>query len=175
MKLACTKALIKKPPGINLTAIADEALATLTSSSSSNTKVLNNGWSQYAIQGLYGSNYLARAQVAMAGTFFTVPSEAHYPFHAPVKLSVVIDKAYLYTFSSKPPLGPTGFWSLTLYNGTGYLIPNPVNVYAIGDRSNITYPDGSLVYGNESKSSDQSFQVLVQSAAVPPPGNWTGK
>lgn len=163
----------KQPAGINLTAIADDALTMLTSSSNSNTQTLNNGWFQYALQGLYGSNYVARAQVAMAGTFFSVPSEALYPFHKPVKLSVAIDKAYLYTFSSKPPLGPTGFWSLTMYNASGYLIPNALNTYAIGDRSNITYPDGSLVYGNESNSSDQSFQVLVQSAVVSPPANWT--
>ena len=102
----------KKPAGINLTAIADNALTTVTSSSNSNTQALNNGWFRYAFQGLYGSNYLARAQVAMAGTFFLVPSEALYPFHKPVKLSVAIDKAYLYTFSSKPPLGLTGILEL---------------------------------------------------------------
>jgi hypothetical protein len=162
-----------QPAGINLTATADDALSTLMSPSNSDSQALNNGWFQYAIQGLYGSNYLARAQVALAGTFFSVPSEVIYPFHKPVKLSVAIGRAYLYTFSSKPPLGPTGFWSLTIYNASGKLIPNPLNVYALGDRSNITYPDGSLVYGKESNGSDQSFQILVQSAT--PPANWTSK
>lgn len=62
-----------------------------------------------------------------------------------------------------------------MYNTAEHLVANPINKYEVGDRSNLTYCDGSLVYGNESSSSDQSFQVLIQSAAVPPPVNWTSK
>jgi len=62
-----------------------------------------------------------------------------------------------------------------MYNAAGFLIANPTNVYAVGDRSNLTYPDGSLVYGTEGSTSDRSFQVLIQSAANPPPANWTKK
>ncbi|KAI7072653.1 hypothetical protein KC352_g42377, partial [Hortaea werneckii] len=71
-----------------------------------------------------------------------------------------------------------GFWSITGYEGD-YLIPNPQNVYALGDRSNITYPDGSRVYGSGAQSrsnnslSNEQFQILIQPADVAPPTNWT--
>ncbi|KAI7093225.1 hypothetical protein KC352_g39946, partial [Hortaea werneckii] len=71
-----------------------------------------------------------------------------------------------------------GFWSITGYEGD-YLIPNPQNVYALGDRSNITYPDGSRVYssGAQNRSnysmSNAQFQILVQPADVAPPANWS--
>jgi hypothetical protein len=165
----------KQPAGINLTTIANDTITAVTASGRNSTLDMNNGWIRDALQGVYGSNYIARALAAITGFLYLVPSEAIYASHIPAQLSVAADKAYLFTFLSKPPLGPTGFWSLTAYNATGYLIPNPINVYAVGDRSNLTYSDGSLVYGNESNSSDQSFQVLVQSAAVPPPANWTSK
>lgn len=55
-----------------------------------------------------------------------------------------------------------------------YLIPNDLHRYNIGDRDNITYPDGKLVYGPDTSSEDGMFQILVQAADVPPPKNWTG-
>ena len=37
------------------------------------------------------------------------------------------------------------FWSLTAYEMNGYLIPNPLHRYALGDRDKLVYnPDGSL-------------------------------
>jgi hypothetical protein len=55
----------KEPAGINLTTVATDTLSTATVSLD-NIKTLNNGWAMYALQGLYGSNYVARAQVAIA-------------------------------------------------------------------------------------------------------------
>lgn len=66
-----------------------------------------------------------------------------------------------------------GFWSLTAYNTEQALVSNPLNRYALGDRSNLTYVDGSPVYGSGSKN--ESFQVLVQPANVQPPKKWTTK
>lgn len=80
----------------------------------------------------------------------------------------------MYTFSSTPPLAAGGFWSLTLYNDTGYLVANSLNRYSVGDRSNITFADGTLVYG-EAGDEDGEFQVLVQPDGTSPPANWTNK
>ena len=76
-----------------------------------------------------------------------------------------------------------GFWSLTAYASDQFLIPNPLGRYEIGDRSGITYSDGTLVYpnANATMSFDSSsggnatraFQVLLQPADVRPPTNWT--
>ena len=37
------------------------------------------------------------------------------------------------------------FWSLTMYDKTGFQVANPINRFAIGDRDQLKYnPDGSL-------------------------------
>jgi len=72
----------------------------------------------------------------------------------------------------KSSLQSTGFWSLTAY-ADNYLIPNDRIIYALGDRSKLTYPDGSSIYGPNASSSDCPFQILVQPADVTPPSNWT--
>jgi len=88
-------------------------------------------------------------------------------------------EAVVYTFSRKPPLVEGGFWSLTAYEDN-YLIPNGRDVYALGDRSNLTYADGKHVYGFSGGGDGQGdgerdgeFQILVQPADVMPPANWT--
>jgi len=89
-------------------------------------------------------------------------------------LSVGANESLLYTFSGRPALSATGFWSLTAYNADNFLISNDRNVYALGDRSNITYASGAPVYGSKSSSDqDGPFQILVQPADVAPPANWT--
>lgn len=67
-----------------------------------------------------------------------------------------------------------GFWSLNTYSSDGLLGDNQLNKYGVGDRNNITYPGGELVYGGVySCTSDGSFQVLIH--AQGPPSNWTNK
>ena len=53
-----------------------------------------------------------------------------------------------------PPVD--AFWSLTLYDSSGFFVPNSINRYAIGDRTNLTYnPDGSLdIYVQSVQPSD---------------------
>jgi hypothetical protein len=160
---------------VNLTASMNDALAAVSAATTTDFQELNNGWVQLVLQGMYGNHYLARAFVAINGYLALVKSETIYPSYTATHLSLGGGEAYLYTFSSKPPLGPTGFWSLTMYNTAGFLIGNPMSVYAVGDRSNLTYPDGSLVYETKSSTSNGSFQVLIQSASEPPPANWTQK
>jgi hypothetical protein len=92
-------------------------------------------------------------------------------------ISVGSDEALLYTFSAIPLLKEAGFWSLTLYNSDIFLIDNPEDTYSLGDRSNLTYPDGELVYFGSANypNNDHTgpFQILVQPADVEPPANWT--
>jgi hypothetical protein len=161
------------PAGTNLTAASDVALAALsTYAKTSSFRSLGNGWGIFSQSGLFGSDFLARAYTVTEGGESEVPSESLYAFLINGSLSLASGEAYLFTFSRKPPLGKTGFWSITAYSNK-FLIPNPAGIYAAGDRSNLTYPDGSLVYTTENNSSDKRFQLLIQSGGTPPPANWT--
>jgi len=48
---------------------------------------------------------------------------------------------YVLNFSTVPV---DGFWSITVYNQEGYLVPNIDNIYVINDRTVKPNPDGSF-------------------------------
>ncbi|KAK7046332.1 hypothetical protein R3P38DRAFT_2873332 [Favolaschia claudopus] len=63
-----------------------------------------------------------------------------------------------------------GFWSLTVYDGEGRS--------SLGDRANLTYPDGRLVYANGVSGDDtdaKSFYMLLQSTDVEVASEWESK
>ena len=82
-------------------------------------------------------------------------------------------RALIFTFSRRPPVKSIGFWSLTAYNAAQFLIPNSLDRYEIGDRTQgLKFVSGGNVNGN---GMDGPFQVLLQQADVAPPSNWTSK
>lgn len=106
-----------------------------------------------SLAGNYGTNYALRAYIGQVGYLALTSDQALYPsFHAGLlpsnglTLTLRANESYLLKFSGKPPLADVGFWGLTLYDSAGFLIANEINRYSLGDRSNITYPDGSRVY-----------------------------
>ncbi|KAJ4187104.1 hypothetical protein NW755_007198 [Fusarium falciforme] len=120
---------------------------------------LGNNWvhPQAAYIGNFQSAYVTRYNIAATGYLALTRDQAMYP--AALRL----------TFSAKPKLKPHGFWSLTIYDVDAYLIPNDLDRYTLGDRSNFTLMDGSI----SSSSEDGPFQILIQPSNVPPPANWT--
>ena len=171
------------PTGANLTELSQQALKDVTTHAAKpeNTIDLENGWVTMSAtaQGDYGLDYKMRYYVASVGYLALTATEAMYPnYQDPTNgnsatLHLEPDQAYMFTFASKPPLTDVGFWSITGYNADQYLIDNSLDRYALGDRSDITYPDGSLVYGTDGRN--ESFQILVQPGDVVPPKNWTAK
>jgi hypothetical protein len=160
------------------------ALAAEAATDPNNLQPTNDGWLVLNpdIIGTYGTNYALRTVIAISGYLALRGPFAIYPtwsngsdVSATSTLDIASDEALLFTFSGKPPLDEGGFWSLTVYGGDYYLIPNKDDVYALGDRSNITYPDGQRVYpsGGGSGNDDGVFQILLQPADVAPPTNWT--
>ncbi|KAI1774301.1 hypothetical protein F4818DRAFT_442453 [Hypoxylon cercidicola] len=84
------------------------------------------------------------------------------------EFSLEANESYTLRFSGKPPVTDIGFWSITMYDLKGTLMPNSINRYSLGDRSNLTYPDGTLVYDTDVEA---PFDIEVQ--AYQPPADWT--
>ncbi|KAH7064206.1 hypothetical protein BKA63DRAFT_572628 [Paraphoma chrysanthemicola] len=138
-----------------------------------------NGWFTLlpSMSGNFGTEYSARAYIAWFGYLQLADYVAAYPtYNDPtlpvtgrISMQLAANESYIMTFSEKPPV--TGFWSLTAYNSTNYLVPNDLRRYSLGDRSNLTYADGTHVYGDA--SSNGAFSILIQPADVIPSSNWT--
>lgn len=170
---------------INLTQAAVIANATISADikTPSHLRTFTHDWelSIASFQGNFGTNYGARAYVAIAGYQQQTVKQTLYPGYKTLgftsQVTLPPNTSYLLTFSGKPQLKATGFWSYTVYGADQYLIKNPPNRFEIGDRSyNLTYQDGSgYVYGpNANTSHDGPFRILVQNVNSPPPANWTG-
>ncbi|MCB0864210.1 MAG: DUF1254 domain-containing protein [Solirubrobacterales bacterium] len=104
----------------------------------------HDGWSfSRRDAGDFGLDYAYRATVASAGLASNIRSEAFYPqAHVdsdgkPLKGS----RDYVVKFAAGqlPPV--RAFWSMTMYDSEHWLVDNPINRYAVGDRT-----DG-LIYG----------------------------
>ncbi|KAH8901256.1 hypothetical protein GQ53DRAFT_850787 [Thozetella sp. PMI_491] len=160
-----------QPNGTNLTAAvatADASNAALLSQPGFTLDFGNNWTAKDAkIIGVYNSFYQVRYSVAKGGYLALTKEQATYPVTPAVTL--LGNQSLLLSFSARPRITSGGFWSLTAYGGDNYLIPNALDRYSLGDRSNLTFPDGrSLATGP-----DGLFQILMQAADVAPPSNWT--
>lgn len=98
----------------------------------------NNGWllpGPYI--GAYGRNYLGRAVIATAALGANTRPETVYPLAVDDvdgrKLSGRHRYRIRFPRGELPPAN--AFWSLTLYGKDRYLVDNPIDRYAIGDRT----------------------------------------
>lgn len=131
-----------------------------------------NGWNVATDNmGTYGTSYLRRAVVALAGLGANLPEDAIYPaaFLDSEGKPVESPNKYVLHFEKgqTPPAG--AFWSLTMYDNEGFQVPNPINRFAIGDRDKLKInEDGSLdIYiQHESPGSDKESNWLP----APPSG-----
>jgi hypothetical protein len=105
------------------------------------------GWSGSFSAGVYGTDYRTRARVARDALGASVPEQALYYFCHVDESGEPLTGArrYRVRFPSGrlPPFGPRGFWSLTMYGSDRFLVSNPLERYAVGDRS------GHLVHGGD--------------------------
>ena len=124
-----------------------------------------NGWTAYL--DLDGDDPLLRAAIARAAWGANVPAEAVYAISiadsggAPYTGT----NAYVVRFEAGqlPPVdADSGFWSLTLYGPDRFFVDNPLDRYAIGDRT------AGLVYGT-----DGSLEIHIQNEApIGEESNW---
>ena len=125
-----------------------------------------NGWSMARSNiGVYGTNYLFRAVIAMIGLGANVAEDAVYPMllHDSSGDEPVGVNNYVLHFDvdQLPPVD--AFWSVTMYTAEGFPVPNPLDRYALGDRDPLDYnDDGSLdlYLGHENPGVDRESNWL---------------
>jgi hypothetical protein len=114
--------------------------------------------------GVYGTDYLRRAAIAMVGLGANLPQDAIYPLtHTSVDGRPLSGESrYVLRFArgETPPVH--AFWSITMYDNQGFQVANPINRFAIGDRDNPRVGE------------DGSTEILVQHADPGPErrANW---
>ena len=109
---------------------------------------IRDGWAVLGENlGAWGTSYLRRACVALIGLGANLPEDAVYPVSYVDadgdEYSGDRPRVLHFDAESLPPV--LAFWSLTLYDGEGFQVPNALDRFAIGDRDALEYnPDGSL-------------------------------
>jgi hypothetical protein len=107
-----------------------------------------NGWMLMTSGvGDFGTNYDARAGVAVFGLGGNLVADAFYPVARVDGDGQLLNGANKYVLhfdkGQTPPVN--AFWSLTMYNAKQGFVANPINRYAIGDRDKLKFnTDGSL-------------------------------
>ncbi len=106
-----------------------------------------DGWGFTTKTGIYGTDYLMRALVTAIGLGANRPQDAVYPTSQKDGDGQSYDGANKYVMRiAKGQLPPVeGFWSLTMYDGAYFFVPNPINRYSISARQDLkANPDGSV-------------------------------
>jgi hypothetical protein len=107
-----------------------------------------NGWNiGTENMGTYGTSYLRRAFVALAGLGCNLPEDAVYPTAYVDGEGQPLHGENKYVLHFEPGQTPpaNAFWSLTMYDHEGFQVPNPLNRFAISSHNDLTFnADGSL-------------------------------
>ncbi len=106
-----------------------------------------DGWGFTTKTGIYGTDYLMRALVTAIGLGANRPQDAVYPTSQKDGDGSAYDGANKYVMRfAKGQLPPVeGFWSLTMYDGAYFFVPNPINRYSVSARQDLkANPDGSV-------------------------------
>jgi len=106
-----------------------------------------NNWGLTYDMGRYGTRYAYRAAWTFVGIGGNLIEDAFYPLTLLDSAGNPLtgEHAYTLTFAAGQWPPADAFWSLTMYDIEGYLVDNPLDRYAIGDRSGMqANADGSL-------------------------------
>jgi hypothetical protein len=99
--------------------------------------------------GNYGTDYAFRALIAVVGLGANTPNEAIYPSGIADAAGALYNGAHAYRLTFPPGQLPPAryFWSLTMYDSDGYLVPNAINRYSVGPSHPplVRRADGSIV------------------------------
>ena len=116
---------------------------------------LESGWLFTTKTGLYGTAYRQRALITAIGLGANRPQDAVYPTsEGPDALKKYSGERKYTMHFAKGELPPVeGFWSITMYDGDYFFVPNPLNRYNLSQRNKFkTNPDGSVDFYIQSDS-----------------------
>ena len=119
----------------------------------SKPKGLVNGWNPMrGVQGSYGTDYMTRAFIAYGGLGANLKEDAMYPSTSLDADGHPLNGAnkYVIHFDKGKTPPAKAFWSITMYDPDGYMVANPINRNAIGDRSSLQ------------KNTDGSTDIYIQ-------------
>jgi hypothetical protein len=127
---------------------------------------LVRGWSvPPANLGQFGVEYGPRGAVAMVGLGANLAADAIYPVAHVDGLGETLNGGHRYRLhfdaGELPPV--RAFWSVTAYGADDFLIDNPLNRYALGDRDKLHF------------NTDSSLDIWIQAQAPTEPerqSNW---
>ena len=163
---------------LNLNEFNQDQIITLNAAQKSAfEKIKNSGIHHYSLVngwhinnkdvGIYGTDYLKRAVIAMYALGANLLKDAMYISLRDDQNNHPLSGKYRYVLHFKrgqtPPV--RAFWSLTLYDSSGYLVPNKIDRYAIGDKNRLTFnEDGSLnIYIQHDKPDDDKVSNWLPS------------
>lgn len=140
--------LSKLPPAIQsvLADVGTAASEQIAGVQKTGNKVVN-GWLLTSGTGDYGTNYLWRAGMANYGWGANLTKDAFYPS---TKVDsegkpLVGSNTYVIHFAKGKTPPAEGFWSITMYDGSYFFYPNPLNKLTVSMRDHPVFnPDGSL-------------------------------
>ena len=124
-----------------------EGLAAIEAAAKNPAVEIKNTWAMAYQLGSYGTNYLLRAGTAWLAPGANLPEDAIYPSTRMDSTGQPLNGANRYVLHfEKDEIPPVeAFWSMTMYNDQQFLVSNPLDRYAIGDRDELVFgPDGSL-------------------------------
>jgi hypothetical protein len=149
------------------TAIANgvaSARARLVAAAKNPQVKLVNGWRVERGLGRYGTDYPLRALVTLIGLGANLAEDAVYPMANVDGDGKALSGANRYVIhfpaGELPPAN--AFWSVTMYDDNQFLVHNPLDRFALGDRDPLRF------------NADQSLDLYIQTAAPGPDkqANW---
>jgi len=108
---------------------------------------LENGWMFFKTVGTYGTSYRQRAMIAWYGLGANRLQDAVYPTSEGPDILKKYSGANKYVMHfNKGELPPVnGFWSITMYDGNYFFVPNAINRYTVSQRNKLkANADGSV-------------------------------
>jgi hypothetical protein len=126
---------------------------------------LANGWSAVDNPAAFGTDYFARTAVAKSNILVNAPAETRYLYQDLDANGERLNggRCYCVTFGKDATPPAYGFWSLTIYDGEHFFVPNALKRYSLGTKNK-----------DLKANADGSLTIVVQ-AETPPPdqrANW---